>query len=47
MRIYVGNLSYDVIEEELKQEFLAYGATFLERLETQKSCFSSYLLYYG
>lgn len=25
MRIYVGNLSYDVTEEELKQEFLAYG----------------------
>ena len=25
MKIYVGNLSYDVTEEELKQEFLAYG----------------------
>ncbi len=25
MRIYVGNLSYDVTEEELRQEFLAYG----------------------
>jgi len=25
MNIYVGNLSYDVTEEELKQEFLAYG----------------------
>jgi RNA-binding proteins (RRM domain) len=25
MRIYVGNLSYDVTEEELKKEFLAYG----------------------
>jgi len=25
MRIYVGNLSYDVTEEELQQEFLAYG----------------------
>jgi len=25
MKIYVGNLSYDVTEEELKQEFIAYG----------------------
>ncbi len=25
MRIYVGNLSYDVTEEELRQEFLAFG----------------------
>ena len=25
MKIYVGNLSYDVTEEELKQEFMAYG----------------------
>ncbi len=25
MRIYVGNLPYDVTEEELQQEFLAYG----------------------
>ena len=25
MRIYVGNLSYDMTEEELQQEFLAYG----------------------
>jgi len=25
MRIYVGNLSYDMTEEELRQEFLAYG----------------------
>ncbi|MDP6142444.1 MAG: RNA-binding protein [Dehalococcoidales bacterium] len=25
MRLYVGNLSYDVTEDELKQEFLAYG----------------------
>ena len=24
MKIYVGNLSYDVTEEELRQEFLAY-----------------------
>jgi len=25
MKIYAGNLSYDVTEEELKKEFLAYG----------------------
>ena len=25
MRIYVGNLSYEVTEEELRQEFLAFG----------------------
>ncbi len=25
MRIYVGNLSYDMTEDELKQEFQAYG----------------------
>ncbi len=25
MKIYVGSLSYDVTEEELKQEFLAFG----------------------
>ena len=25
MKIYVGNLSYDVTEDELRQEFLAYG----------------------
>ncbi len=25
MRIYVGNLSYDVTEEELQQEFQTYG----------------------
>jgi len=25
MRIYVGNLSYEVSEEELRQEFLAFG----------------------
>jgi len=25
MKIYVGNLSHDVTEEELKQEFMAFG----------------------
>jgi len=25
MRIYVGNLPYDMTEEELQQEFMAYG----------------------
>jgi len=25
MKIYVGNLSYDVTEEELRQEFLTFG----------------------
>jgi RNA recognition motif-containing protein len=25
MRIYVGNLSYDTTEDELRQEFVAYG----------------------
>jgi len=25
MKIYVGNLSYDVTEEELRQEFVAFG----------------------
>ena len=25
MRIYVGNLSYDLTEDELQQEFLTYG----------------------
>lgn len=25
MRIYVGNLSYDITEEELRQEFEAFG----------------------
>ncbi len=25
MRIYVGNLSYEVTEEELQQEFMAFG----------------------
>src|SRR5512139_1125094 len=26
MKIFVGNLSYQVTEEELRQEFMAYGA---------------------
>jgi hypothetical protein len=26
MKIYVGNLSYQVTEEELRQEFMAFGA---------------------
>ncbi len=26
MKIYVGNLSYEVTEEELRKEFLAFGA---------------------
>jgi len=25
MKIYVGNLSYEITEEELRQEFLAFG----------------------
>lgn len=25
MKIYVGNLSYDITEEELRQEFVAFG----------------------
>lgn len=25
MKIYVGNLSYDITEEDLRQEFLAFG----------------------
>ena len=25
MKIYVGNLSYDITEEELRQEFIAFG----------------------
>jgi len=36
MRIYVGNLSYDVIEEELKQEFLAYGEVASVSIMTDK-----------
>ena len=36
MRIYVGNLSYDVTEEELKQEFLAYGEVASVSIMTDK-----------
>jgi len=36
MRIYVGNLSYDVTEEELKQEFLAYGEVASVSMMTDK-----------
>jgi RNA recognition motif-containing protein len=36
MRIYIGNLSYDVIEEELKQEFLAYGEVASVSIMTDK-----------
>ena len=36
MRIYVGNLSYDVTEEELKQEFQAYGEVASVSIMTDK-----------
>jgi len=36
MRIYVGNLSYEVTEEELKQEFLAYGEVASVSMMTDK-----------
>ncbi len=36
MRIYVGNLSYDVTEEELKQEFLTYGEVASVSIMTDK-----------
>jgi len=36
MRIYVGNLSYEVTEEELKQEFLAYGEAASVSIMTDK-----------
>jgi len=36
MRIYVGNLPYDVTEEELKQEFLAYGEVASVSIMTDK-----------
>ena len=37
MRIYVGNLSYDMTEEELRQEFLAYGEVTSVSILTDKS----------
>jgi cold-inducible RNA-binding protein len=36
MKIYVGNLSYDVTEEELKQEFLAFGEVTSVSILTEK-----------
>jgi len=36
MRIYAGNLSYDVTEEELQQEFLAYGEVASASILTDK-----------
>ena len=36
MRIYTGNLSYDVTEEDLKQEFLAYGEVASVSIMTDK-----------
>jgi RNA recognition motif-containing protein len=37
MKIYVGNLSYDVTEEELRQEFLAFGKVDSVSIITDKS----------
>ena len=36
MKIYVGNLSYDVTEEELRQEFQAFGAVESVNIITDK-----------
>ncbi len=36
MKIYVGNLSYDVTEEELRQEFEAFGAVESVNIITDK-----------
>ena len=36
MKIYVGNLSYDVTEEELRQEFLAFGKVESVSIPTDK-----------
>jgi len=36
MKIYVGNLSYDVTEEELRQEFLAFGEVESVNIVTDK-----------
>ena len=36
MRIYVGNLSYNVTEEELRQEFAAFGKVESVSIATEK-----------
>ena len=36
MKIYAGNLSYDVTEEELRQEFLAFGEVASVNIITDK-----------
>ena len=36
MKIYVGNLSYDVTEEELRQEFTAFGEVETVNIITDK-----------
>jgi RNA recognition motif-containing protein len=36
MKIYVGNLSYQVTEEELKQEFMAFGTVNSASIVTDK-----------
>ncbi len=36
MKIYVGNLSYQVTEEELRQEFMAYGAVASASIATDR-----------
>ncbi len=36
MKIYVGNLSYEVTEEELRQEFLAFGGVESVNIITDK-----------
>jgi len=37
MRIYVGNLPYDVTEEELRQEFVAFGEVESVSIATDRS----------
>ena len=36
MKIYVGNLSYEVTEEELRQEFMAFGEVTSANIITDK-----------
>ena len=36
MKIYVGNLSYDITEDELRQEFMAFGAVESVNIITDK-----------